>query len=297
MDWWPKSLLARHAIDEVHVCGRQLHPPLFSHIVTFPRLEIPLKGGYENRIEQNGKIETLCLKPGSALFIPPNCWNYPTWERKVEVMSLLFGKKQLGVSIVTAKGPTTPQLIANKFTVPAPLSGPIPHILEAMLELNSIREPAGALIELSRALVQCVQRLVHESPAPEAENRGQGFFERVCIYLQGSYQQDITRDSVARLFAVSPNHLSRVFHRHGHMTFIDYLTHVRIARSKFLLCNYNFKLEDIAARCGFRDAPYFCRVFKRLTKTTPVEYRAKMQQHNVTFGIGKIGEEANGDAT
>ena len=151
------------------MCGRQLHPPLFSHIVTFPRLEIPLKGGYENRIEQDGKIETVCLRPGSALFVPPNCWNYPTWERKVEIMSLLFGKKQLGVSIVSARGPTTPQLVANKFAVPSPVSGPIPHILEAMLELHSVKEPSAAFAELAKALIQCVQRLVHESPAPEAE--------------------------------------------------------------------------------------------------------------------------------
>jgi AraC-like DNA-binding protein len=293
-DWWPEDLLARHPVREVFVSGRQLHPPLFSHVVTFPRLEIPLNGRYENQIEQDGKIATVSLKPGSALFVPPNCWNYPTWERKVEIMSLLFGKKQLGISIVLAKGPATPQLVANKFAVPAPMSGPIPHILEAMLELHSAKEPAEAFSELARALIRCVERLVHESPAAEAENRGQSFFERVCVYLQGNYQNDITRDSVAHLFAVSPNHLSRVFHRHGHMTFIDYLTHVRIARSKFLLCNYNFKLEDVAVRCGFRDAPYFCRVFKRLTRTTPVEYRAKMLQHSATAEADQARANGNG---
>jgi AraC-like DNA-binding protein len=293
LDWWPKKFLARHPVREVFVSGRQLHPPLFSHVVTFPRLEIPLTGRYENQIEREGKIETVSLTPGSALFVPPNCWNYPTWKRKVEIMSLLFGKKQLGISIVLAKGPRTPHLVVNKFAVPAPMSGPIPHILDAMLELHSVKEPAQAFSELANALIQCVERLVHESPEPEAENRGQSFFERVCVYLQGNYQNDITRDSVANLFAVSPNHLSRVFHRHGHMTFIDYLTHVRIARSKFLLCNYNFKLEDVAVRCGFRDAPYFCRVFKRLTRTTPVEYRAKMQQHSTTAETDRM--RANGD--
>jgi AraC-like DNA-binding protein len=276
LDWWPHNLLAGRIIRQVFVCGRQLHPPLLSHIVTFPRLEIPLRGAYENQIECNGKIETVCLRPATALFVPPNCWNYPTWKREVEVMSLLFGKKQLGVSIVSAKGRAMPQLVANKFAVPAPVSGPIPHILDAMLELSSVKEPASALNPLATALIQCVERLVHESPATQPENRAQSFFERVCVYLQGNFQNDITRDSVARLFSVSPNHLSRVFHLHGHMTFIDYLTHVRIARGKFLLCNYNFKLEDIAVRCGFRDAPYFCRVFRRLTKTTPVEYRTKM---------------------
>lgn len=278
LNWWPERQLSENPIENVLICDRQLHPPPFSHVVTFPRLEIPLKGNYENQLEHGGKIETLALRQGTALFAPPNCWNLPTWNRRVEVMSLLFGRKQLGISIVTAKGPDTPQLVASKFAVPAPVNGPIPHILEAMLELHAGRGQASVFVELSRALLLCVQKLVSESPEPEPESRGQSFFERVCVYLQGNYQNDITRDSVARQFEVSPNHLSRIFHRHGHMTFIDYLTHVRIARGKYLLCNYNLKLEDVAIRSGFRDAPYFCRVFKRLTKTTPVEYRTRMLQ-------------------
>jgi AraC-like DNA-binding protein len=80
------------------------------------------------------------------------------------------------------------------------------------------------------------------------------------------------------------------------MTFIDYLIHVRIARSKFLLCNYNFKLEDVAVRCGFRDAPYFCRVFKRLTKATPIEYRARMLQHSAASDTEKQRASVNGHA-
>ena len=280
LKWWPEALLARNPIEQVYVCDRGLHPPLFSHVVTFPRLEIPLRGFYENQLEQKGVVQTLSLAPGTALFAPPNCWNLPTWKKRVEVMSLLFGRKQLGISIVTTRGPHEPQLVANKFAVPAPVNGPIPHVLEAMLELHAGRGPSNTFPELARVLVQCVQKLVSESPEPEPESRSQVFFERVCVYLQSNFQNDITRDSVARHFGVSPNHLSRIFHRHGHMTFIDYLTHVRIARGKYLLCNYNLKLEDVAIRSGFRDAPYFCRVFKRLTRITPLEYRTRMLQAN-----------------
>lgn len=59
------------------------------------------------------------------------------------------------------------------------------------------------------------------------------------------------------------------------MTFSSYLTHVRIDRAKHLLRNYNLKLDDLAARCGYSNAPYFCLVFKRTTKLTPAEYRAR----------------------
>lgn len=279
-NWWPRCLQDRNFVQEVLVCGRQLHPPPFSHVVTFPRLEIPLIGCYENQFERNGSITTLGLRPGVALFAPPNCWNFPTWRLRVEVMSILFGRRQLGISVVSARKPGNPELTASKFSINQPLNGPIPHILDAMLELQSPNGKQAALPELTRALLLCVQQLVSEAPTESPEGRTQNFFERVCIYLQSHYQNDITRDSVAQQFSVSPNHLSRLFHNHGHMTFINYLTHVRIARSKYMLGNYNLKLEDIAARCGFRDAPYFCRVFKRLAKITPAEYRARTVQHD-----------------
>jgi YesN/AraC family two-component response regulator len=60
------------------------------------------------------------------------------------------------------------------------------------------------------------------------------------------------------------------------MTFSSYLTLVRIDRAKHLLGNYNLKLDDISARCGYHDTPYFCHVFKHITHCTPMEYRLKV---------------------
>jgi len=273
LSWWPERLLLRHRVQKVFVCGRQLHPPLYSHVVNFPRLEIPLRGCYENQIEAEGGSVTVRLRPGSALFAAPNCWNLPTWKHGVELISLLFGKKHLGISLVTGRGPDVPQLAAQKFSIPWPLTGPLPHILDAMVELQSAGEPQEALVNLSQALVSCVQELLRH-PANRSASRAQGLLESVCVYLQNHYQYDIARDSVAEQFNVTPNHLSRLFQTHGSMTFSSYLTHVRIDRAKHLLRSYNLKLDDISIRCGYRDTPNFCRVFKQLTKATPAEYRA-----------------------
>ena len=111
------------------------------------------------------------------------------------------------------------------------------------------------------------------------------------VFLQNHYQHEITRESVAREFEVSPNHLSRLFHTHGHMTFKSYLTHVRMDRAMHLLRDYNFKLDDIAARCGYGNAPYFCLVFKRTTKLTPAEYRARARLAQTSSTIEREGKK------
>lgn len=265
-----------HAVKQVYVCGRQLEPPLLSHVVNFPRLEVPLSGSYENQIEVDRQITTVQLKPGQALFAPPNCWNLPTWRQPVRLMSLLFGRKQVGISIVTAKISAKPAFVVQKFSQPRPFTGPVPKILEAMIELQVAGGPAEAFPELARALLYCV-RQAFQHPMPETTVSTKSLLEDVCVYLQNNYQYDITRESVARQFGISPSYLSRVFQVQGHMTFSSYLMHVRTDRAKHLLRSYNLKLDDVSARCGYRDTAYFCRVFKRLAKLTPAEYRAQQK--------------------
>jgi AraC-like DNA-binding protein len=192
-------------------------------------------------------------------------------------MSLLFGKTQLGVSIVTVPKSASSQLVARKYSTPWPLTGPLPHILEAMVALRGLNDAQPAFVNLVRVLLFCV-RNQFQNPNVRTSGGAQGLLESVCVYLQNHYQYDINRDSVARQFNITPNHLSHLFRIHGSMTFSSYLTHVRMDRAKHLLRSYNLKLDEITVRCGYRDTPYFCRVFKRFTKVTPAEYRG-MERH------------------
>src|SRR5436190_11637550 len=142
-----------------------------------------------------------------------------------------------------------------------------------MTELDAATGGSPVLFaELARPLLACLRDQVRQ-PVTRMFSRSQSRLEDVCIFLQNNYQYDISRDSVARQFQISPNHLSRLFQSQGHMTFSGYLTHVRIDRAKHLLGSYSLKLDDVAARCGYRDTAYFCRVFRRLAKMTPASYR------------------------
>jgi AraC-like DNA-binding protein len=276
-EWWPSHQLRRHPLKQVFVCGRRLNPPVYSHVVNFPRLELPVSGVYENEIEIADRIERVRLRPGMALFAAPECWNLPEWKPGLELLSIHFGRTQLGISLVSARFRSYPEVDAKKFSTPRPLTGPVPHILNALNELQAANGPIAAMLELSRGLLHCVEDLLKQ-PATQPASHALKLLEDIRVFLQSHYQYEITRDSVAQQFAISPNHLSRLFQTHGRMTFSGYLTQVRIERAKHLLRNYNLKLDDIAARCGYNDTPYFCHVFKNLTKQTPREYRLKSLQ-------------------
>lgn len=267
--------LRTRPVLKVFVCGRRLHPPQYGHVVNFPRLELPLKGIYENQIESGGAAVVIRLEPGSALFAAPNCWNLPEWRPGLELLSILFGRNQLGISVISARGRQSANVESKKISLPRAATGPVPAILNALLELQSDGRPAEAFPDLIRALLTCVEELLCH-PASLRTSRANVLLEDIRIYLQSHYQYEINRDSVARHFSITPNHLSRLFQTHGHMTFSSYLTHVRIDRAKHLLGNYNLKLDDISARCGYHDTPYFCHVFKHITRCTPMQYRLKV---------------------
>ena len=160
---------------------------------------MPLRGCYENQIEVDGKIVTVRLRPGSALFAAPNCWNLPTWQSGLELMSLLFGAKQIGFSIVTSQSRRGPQFAVKKFSLPFPRSGPLPPLLESMTELQAAGHGTEIFPELARSLIHCVQQLLqqpaHASPA--TAGRAHRLLESICVFLQNHYQYDITRESVA----------------------------------------------------------------------------------------------------
>ena len=57
------------------------------------------------------------------------------------------------------------------------------------------------------------------------------------------------------------------------MTFVDYLTRLRIEKSKNLLLDPNKRISEIAYEVGFESLTQFNRSFKKLSGQTATQYR------------------------
>lgn len=92
-------------------------------------------------------------------------------------------------------------------------------------------------------------------------------------YIRAHYVTNLTLEEVAQQIHISPFYLSHLFKEELDITFIEYLTRVRIEEARRLLTQTNSSVQDIALQVGYEDPSYFSKVFKKLTGITPNRYR------------------------
>ena len=110
-----------------------------------------------------------------------------------------------------------------------------------------------------------------------SRERYSGLVRDVLNYVDFHYMEPLSLESLASKYAVNKNYLSTRFPKEVGMTVTDYINLTRVRRSLKLLSGTALSMPEIAERCGFSDANYFSRTFKKIHGTTPNEYRKSLQ--------------------
>ncbi len=92
-------------------------------------------------------------------------------------------------------------------------------------------------------------------------------------FINSNYNKKLELDDIAQSACLSVNHLLRTFKQAYGKSPHQYLIQVRIDRSKYLLKNTNYTINDIVEIIGFECPSSFIRLFKSLNRTTPGKYR------------------------
>lgn len=98
-------------------------------------------------------------------------------------------------------------------------------------------------------------------------------------YIKKHYShEDISLNMVAASVNFSPSHFSTIFSQETGITFVEFLTQVRMEKARELLLCTNMRVSDIGYEVGYRDSHYFSYLFKKTQGISPKDYRTRTGQ-------------------
>ncbi len=97
---------------------------------------------------------------------------------------------------------------------------------------------------------------------------------KVKQYLNDNFADpSLSLAGVASHVHIHPAYLSAIFTKYEKLNFIDYLTHLRIEKAKYLLQHSTNKICAITNMVGYQNSSYFSTLFKKTVGYTPSKYR------------------------
>ena len=108
-----------------------------------------------------------------------------------------------------------------------------------------------------------------QAPSSVTEER----IGKVVSHLHGNYQEQNSVTTLAKLAALSPSSLHRLFRLQTGMTISAYVSQLRIGNACALLVNSSKPIALIADEVGYRTLANFNRQFKELKGKTPRSFR------------------------
>ncbi len=105
-------------------------------------------------------------------------------------------------------------------------------------------------------------------PYPKEER-----LQQVVQYLNDNVHMKILLPEVAAKFNISIRSLTRLFSKHLKMSFIEYLTILRMLKALELLIETNKSVAEISLTVGYNSVPTFSNIFQKMIGVRPVSYR------------------------
>ncbi|MFV0528707.1 MAG: response regulator [Lachnospiraceae bacterium] len=104
-----------------------------------------------------------------------------------------------------------------------------------------------------------------------------GTIKDLVQYIHEHYHEDISLNELAELAKMSPVYLSTLFKDELGISYVKYLTNIRLQSAKQLLAD-GFLVTEVSEKVGYHNYRYFCDLFKRHTGMTPNEYKGTIRK-------------------
>jgi transcriptional regulator GlxA family with amidase domain len=298
----------RQLLTQVNMfCKSKGEPPLFNVQLVGLSKQIPLSGGlftaHADLLIDDVKKTDLIIIPAidgdmqQALEINKNFvpWITQQYKNGAEVASLCIGAFLLAsTGLVNGRKLATHWMAANDFRRMFPevnlmaekiitdergiySSGGAYSYLNLILYL--IEKFAGRDVAIMCAKVFAIE-IDRSTQSPFIMFNGQKGHEDTQIkeaqeFIEKNYQEKITVDQLASMFALGRRNLERRFKKATSNTVVEYIQRVKIEAAKMSLESSRENVNEVMYKVGYTDTKAFRTTFKKITGLSPIEYRNK----------------------
>jgi AraC-like DNA-binding protein len=98
-------------------------------------------------------------------------------------------------------------------------------------------------------------------------------FNDIQDYIKWNRNNDIKVSEIAEHFGYNKRYISYLFSTIAGVSLKQYIIEEKVQLAKYLLCDTNANISEIAYQLGYNDSHNFMKVFKKLVGLTPTQYR------------------------
>lgn len=151
------------------------------------------------------------------------------------------------------------------------------NIIREVIVVNEEKE-MGYQLRTRILLLEFVEGLLKEDGFCRANiTSTTGMQRELLAYIQEHYTEKITLAMLAEEFHLSEKYISWYFKEHFSISFMQYVSHLRMTKAKDLLLTTEVSITEVALCCGYPSVNLFIRSFKEMYGMTPLQYRKQVK--------------------
>lgn len=132
-------------------------------------------------------------------------------------------------------------------------------------------------VELMNCCLQEVETLCHTAVQSDKETANESI-RKAIGYIRENYRNNISLCDVADYVGLSPFYFTKIFKNEIGMTFVRYLTALRIENAKKIMKkDPTIQIKELCYEVGYNDPKYFCRAFQSIEKQSPTAFRRTLK--------------------
>ncbi len=103
--------------------------------------------------------------------------------------------------------------------------------------------------------------------------KASGRMEQIVEYINQNIDKDLSLNSIAEKYSLSPNYLGNLFKKYMGISYNSYINKVRIRYACNILAATNLPIKEVVTVSGYASIEYFFYNFKKIMNMTPAQYR------------------------